>query len=161
MKKLLIVIAFLCACNGTNNINLGVTNPNQFLPDSSLTPGAVDPTKTVQVLCAPGYSTRLVRPPVSYTDHLKIQQMRLYNRTGTTRDYEEDHLVPLEIGGNPTDPKNLWPEPWAGQYGAHVKDTVENAAKRAVCKGSISLPAAQSGFESNWILLGQKLGVIT
>jgi hypothetical protein len=41
--------------------------------------------------------------------------------------YEEDHLSPLEDGGNPTDPRNLWPEPfnpWVGGtvMGAHQKD---------------------------------------
>jgi hypothetical protein len=45
--------------------------------------------------------------------------------------YEEDHLVSLENGGNPTDPRNLWPEPYntmAGGVimGAHQKDVVES-----------------------------------
>jgi hypothetical protein len=33
--------------------------------------------------------------------------------------YEEDHLIPLEDGGDPTDSRNLWPEAskptWAAQ----------------------------------------------
>jgi hypothetical protein len=30
--------------------------------------------------------------------------------------YEEDHLISLEDGGDPTDPRNLFPEP----YNTHV-----------------------------------------
>lgn len=136
-----------------------------YLPNSTLTPGVVDPTKTVDVLCAVGYSTKAVRPPVSYTDNLKVQQMQAYHRSGTTRDYEEDHLVPLEMGGAPMDPHNLWPEPWNGVYGAHIKDSVENASKKYVCQGdrltaSQRLLEVQRGFETNWIDLGRKLGAI-
>jgi len=50
---------------------------------------------------------------------------RGYDRT--MRDYEEDHLVPLEVGGNPHDPRNLWPEPLHGPWNARMKDRLENA----------------------------------
>jgi hypothetical protein len=29
---------------------------------------------------------------------------------GNPKDYEEDHLISLELGGAPRDPKNLWPQ---------------------------------------------------
>jgi len=32
--------------------------------------------------------------------------------------YEEDHLISLENGGDPKDPKNLWPEPYNTKVGA-------------------------------------------
>jgi len=52
-------------------------------------------------------------PPENYTHELKIEQIREYGYSDINlRDYEEDHLIPLELGGNPTDPKNLWPEPF-------------------------------------------------
>ena len=35
-----------------------------------------------------------------------------YGETGSPSDYQEDHLISLELGGNPTDPRNLWPEPY-------------------------------------------------
>ena len=35
----------------------------------------------------------------------RTEQMREYGDADTNpKDYEEDHLIPLEIGGNPTDP---------------------------------------------------------
>ncbi len=70
--------------------------------------------------------------------------------------YEEDHLIPLELGGSPTSAWNLWPEP--GEYN-NPKDKVENAAKYAVCGGRMSLVAAQRAMASNWINLGRPLHV--
>jgi len=64
---------------------------------------------------------------------------------------EEDHLVPLTVGGHPTATENLWPQAYGGQYNAHYKDRCERAAGRAVCQGSIGLVGAQRGFAVNWI----------
>jgi hypothetical protein len=52
--------------------------------------------------------------------------------------YEEDHLISLENGGNPKDPRNLWPEPYntrvAGTImGARQKDVVEGFIHDEVC----------------------------
>jgi hypothetical protein len=82
--------------------------------------------------------------------------MLAYGDTGPISSYEEDHLIPLELGGSPTSPQNLWPEPGATP---NPKDAVENAAKYAVCDGRMSLVAAQQAIASNWIALGQQLGV--
>jgi len=58
---------------------------------------------------------------------------------GSTSNYEEDHLIPLEVGGNPTDPNNLWPEPYAEPNGARDKDKVENFLHDEVCSGQMTL----------------------
>ena len=42
--------------------------------------------------------TKTVRPPVSYTNKIKRQEMRVAGVTKST-DYELDHVVPLELGG--------------------------------------------------------------
>jgi hypothetical protein len=54
---------------------------------------------------------RACLPRVSYTNALKIEQMPIYELGGSPSLYEEDHLIPLELGGAPRNPKNLWPEP--------------------------------------------------
>ena len=73
------------------------------LPDAATTPGATDPTVNQQdirqTICVRGY-TRGVRPPVTYTNRLKRRQMRHEHLMGSSRDYEEDHLISLEIGGS-------------------------------------------------------------
>jgi len=123
------------------------------LPDRNCTPGAIDPRVTQdnihQTICVSGYTTT-VRPPTSYTTPLKVKQMTAYGWTGSTSDYEEDHLIPLEVGGNPTDPNNLWPEPYAEPNGARDKDRVENLLHSRVCSGQMTLADAQSLIATNW-----------
>lgn len=85
-----------------------------------------------QTVCVPNW-TAAIRPPAGYTSKLKLKQMRELGLTGSPTKYEEDHFIPLELGGNPTDERNLWPEPWDGEYGAHKKDLLENHLHRSVC----------------------------
>jgi hypothetical protein len=71
------------------------------------------------------------------------------------KDYEEDHFIPLEVGGNPKDPKNLWPEPYnttvSGKtMGARQKDKVEDLLKKQVCDGTITLKEAQDQIAGDW-----------
>jgi len=70
---------------------------------------------------------------------------------GKPSDYEEDHLISLELGGHPTDPKNLWPEPWEGEWGARKKDVIETYLHRQVCAGKIQLIEAQIWASTDWI----------
>jgi hypothetical protein len=101
-------------------------------------------------ICVSGYTAR-VRPSSAYTDALKVQQIKEYGYTDTNpADYEEDHLIPLELGGHPTNPKNLWPEQRDGTYGATKKDGVENSLHAKVCGGLITLNAAQAAISRDW-----------
>ena len=124
------------------------------LPDPVCTPGAANPDVTqaniAETICVSGY-TATIRPPTSYTTPLKIRQMAEYGFPGSTADYEEDHLIPLEVGGDPRDPRNLWPEPYAATYNARQKDTVENWAHAEVCAGRMPLADAQRQIAQNWI----------
>ena len=125
------------------------------MPDSQFTPGATDPAVTqdniAQTICIPGY-TKTVRPPTSYTNRLKREQLDTYYKgQGEMRSVEEDHLIPLTAGGHPTAVENLWPQAYAGPYDAHYKDRCEVATGRAICQGSIGLVDAQQGFAVNWI----------
>lgn len=121
------------------------------LPDPVCTPGAIDPSVTQdnidQTICRSGY-TALVRPPVAYTDGLKIMQMERYGVGGqSTKDFEEDHLIALELGGAPSDPLNLWPEPGASP---NAKDSVEDKLRRLVCNRQMPLSDAQQRIATNW-----------
>ena len=63
-----------------------------------------------------------------------------YGETGSTSGYQEDHLISLELGGNPTDPRNLWPEPYPR---AADVDKIENELNAKVCSGALTLSQAQ------------------
>jgi len=133
------------------------------LPDPACTPGALNPDVTQatidQTICVSGW-TSTIRPPTSYTNPLKQQGITDYGYTDTTlADYEEDHFLPLELGGAPRDPKNLWPEPHYGTDTADNKDRVENAVKNAVCAGQVSLNDAQQAMLTNWTTAESVLGI--
>ena len=66
--------------------------------------------------------------------------MRAYDELGSPSDYKEDHLISLELGGHPTDPRNLWPEPYPR---ASAVDRIENELNRRVCSRSLTLADAQ------------------
>jgi hypothetical protein len=124
------------------------------LPDPYCTPGSYNPSVTQSTInstiCVSGW-TATVRPPTSYTNPLKAQGIIDYGYSDTSMsDYEEDHLVPLELGGAPRDPGNLWPEPHSGTTNSSTKDGVETKLKNAVCSGRITLSAARSAIRNNW-----------
>jgi hypothetical protein len=109
----------------------------------SLTPGVLNPDvtpSTIRVtICKRGW-TRTIRPPVSYTNDLKRRGLRQYGLRGPPSAYQEDHLISLELGGHPTDPRNLWPEPYPR---AAKVDAQENELNAQVCSGRLTLEEAQ------------------
>ncbi len=118
-------------------------------------PGAINTAITQanikQNICNPNWSTKSERPTSSYTTALKIKQLKALGWTDQkTGDYEEDHLISLELGGNPTDPNNLWPEKYAEPQGAHDKDKIENLLHSRVCAGTITLKEAQNEISTDW-----------
>ena len=63
-----------------------------------------------------------------------------YHEHGPPSAYQEDHLISLELGGDPTDPRNLWPEPYPR---AAAVDKIENELNAQVCSGALTLASAQ------------------
>ena len=97
----------------------------------AITPGVLNPDVTQATIrttiCTRGW-TRTVRPPVSYTNALKVKGLAQYGLHGPLSAFQEDHLISLELGGNPTDPRNLWPEPYPR---AAAVDTDRERAQRS------------------------------
>jgi hypothetical protein len=128
----------------------------QIYPDPVRTPGVTNPevndSNIWTNICNPEWHTKSIRPPVSYTNRLKRKQIGEYGyRDRNPRHYEEDHMIPLELGGDPTDPGNLWPEPWKTKPNAGDKDKVENYLHDQVCKGKILLHEAQKEITTDWV----------
>ncbi len=132
------------------------------LPDRSANPGAINPDVTQQnmatTIFVSGF-TKTIRPSVAFTNALKRQQAIEY---GYPPDFdlsllEEDHIVPLEAGGAPHDPANLWPQLRTGEWGARVKDLTENAANAALRTGAYTLKEIQDGFCQDWKALHARL----
>jgi len=158
MKKTIIALVLLLAFN--SNAIAATKTPSALdwvVQNKKATPGALNASVTqaniATTVCKSGW-TATIRPTVTYTNNLKNTQLKTtylsYTKIwGTAASgYEEDHLISLQLGGNPTDPKNLWPEPYAG-IGARKKDVVETALKRLVCAGTLKLSDAQKAI-LNW-----------
>jgi hypothetical protein len=132
------LFAFALTRCGGGGVATGVV-----LASPSLTPGSLNPVvrqaNIRSTVCKRGW-TATERPPSSYTSALKEQQMPEYGERGPPSGYQEDHLISLELGGNPTDPANLWPEPYPR---AADVDRIENELNAKVCSGALSLAAAQ------------------
>jgi hypothetical protein len=120
--------------------------PSIILPDPKITPGRLNPrvrqSTIKRTICERGW-TKTIRPPVTYTNALKIQQMVLYEETGSPSEYEEDHFIPLELGGAPRNPENLWPEPHSQ---SKLSDPLETQLKRKVCKHLMTLKKARAAI---------------
>jgi hypothetical protein len=133
----LLIVAALPRCSGSGP---GV---NAVLASWSLTPGVLNPDVSQatirETICTSGW-TKTIRPPVEYTNSLKKKGLAQYHLSGPLSGFQEDHLISLELGGNPTDPRNLWPEPYPR---AAAVDQIENQLNHKVCTGSLTLAQAQ------------------
>jgi hypothetical protein len=147
------------------------TSVKQPLPDTHCTPGATNPKVTQKTLattiCKSGYTTA-IRPPSSITGKEKVANAKSYHYIGSLAYAEYDHLIALELGGDPNDRRNLWVEPpspghTARQGVSNPKDSVENYLKSQVCNAVhlashhqgtartyLPLAAAEQLIASNW-----------
>jgi len=126
-----------------NKLPAGV--PAVDVPNHRLTPGVAFHVSAAQV-CVPGYASKV-------RDVSEAEKQAVYARYGIVwvpYQHEVDHLVSLEIGGS-NDIRNLWPEPYAGRWGARTKDVLENRLHDLVCSGELSLRSAQRQEATNWV----------
>ena len=149
-----LLIAVVLASSFAVSPSYAAAHPD--LPNAMRTPGALNADVTQatigSTICVRGW-TSTVRPTSAYTTSLKRQELSsgyAVHGDQIAGDYEEDHLISLELGGSPDNPKNLWPEPYNVKFGARVKDRIENTLHRLVCNGSITLRAAQLAISRNW-----------
>ena len=138
------------------------------LEDPKCTPGAISPAVTQanlkSTICRKGGYTSGIRPSTSVTGREKKLNAASYGFTGRMGDAEYDHLISLQLGGDPNDYRNLWVEPAdpGHRKGAGVnnkKDPVETKLHTAVCKGKVTLSAAQQAIVTDWTTALSRLGL--
>jgi len=138
------------------------------LPNPGRTPGTINPDVTqanlATTICSSGW-TQTVRPPAGYTNALKLAQLVQYGYADRDPShYQEDHLVPLELGGAPRDPANLWPEPTTvtlpdgTSVGSDAKDGLEDYLHMRVCAGTLQLDEAQRLIANDWVAVWLQAG---
>jgi len=161
----LVGLALLTGCDSGSPSNSRAAAATQPLPSQSGDPSAasasdacgngafcvLNPSVTQATICVSGW-TATVRPSTSETTPLKVEQMAQLHLSGTPTDYEEDHRMPLELGGDPIARHNLSPEAHLSLGGqSEAKDSSENAAKDEVCSGRKTLVEAQQAFVAMWL----------
>ncbi|MGW1810901.1 hypothetical protein [Streptomyces sp. NPDC002078] len=138
------------------------------LEDPACTPGAISPAVTQanlkSTICRKGGYTKGIRPPASITGKEKKLNAVSYGYTGRMGDAEYDHLISLQLGGDPNDPRNLWVEPAdpghkSGGGINNKKDPVETKLHTAVCSGQVTLTAAQRAIVTDWTTALSTLGI--
>jgi len=143
VEILLIAVALVLAVVLVERRSGGGVSRGSVLASWARTPGVLNGDVTQATIratiCVRGW-TRTIRPPTEYTNALKARQLREYGLHGPLPAFQEDHLISLELGGNPDDPRNLWPEPYPR---ASAVDRIENDLNRRVCSGELTLAEAQ------------------
>jgi hypothetical protein len=138
------------------------------LEDPACTPGAISPAVTQanlkSTICRKGGYTKGIRPPASITGKEKKLNAVSYGYAGRMGDAEYDHLISLQLGGDPNDPRNLWVEPAdpghkSGGGVNNKKDPVETKLHTAVCSGRVTLTAAQRAIVTDWTTALSTLGI--
>ncbi|MFF3516592.1 hypothetical protein [Streptomyces sp. NPDC002573] len=138
------------------------------LEDLACTPGAVSPVVTqanlATTICRKGGYTKNIRPPEAITRKEKQANAASYGYKGSLGDAEYDHLISLQLGGDPNDARNLWVEPAdpghkPGGGINNKKDPVETKLHTAVCSGKVTLADAQQAIVTDWTTALSKLGL--
>ena len=103
---------------------------------------------TIQnTICIKGW-TASVRPPVSYTNHIKKQRLHEMGLPlELIGNFQLDHKLPLSLGGSPADIRNLVLQ---DHDEAEDKDAVERCLPAAVCSGTVNLHDAQIAIWRDW-----------
>nr|WP_308297007.1 hypothetical protein [Streptomyces sp. UNOB3_S3] len=125
---------------------------------------AVTQSNLAQTICRPSGYTKGIRPPVAVTGPEKIANAASYSDKDSLHDAEYDHLVSLELGGDPNDPRNLWVEPPSpghqpGGGPNNPKDQVETKLHSAICSGQVQLRDAQQAIATDWTTALTKLKI--
>jgi hypothetical protein len=148
-----------------------VKNGWSVIPRHDLTPGATDRRVTQanidDTICTADWVEDNRLPP-SYTTPTKTKQIAAYGySTYAIENFDLDHLVPLELGGDPSAIENLWPQPWEEReerlvpvgWGVETKNALERKLHNAVCAGEMPLADAQKAVAGDWIDAANERGI--
>src|SRR6266576_1790327 len=115
------------------------------MPNGKLTPGVALDVGAART-CTPGYA----ESARDVSDAEKAKVYARYHVRWVPYRHEVDHLISLELGGSNAI-RNLWPEPYAGRWGARTKDILENRLHDLVCEGRLALASAQRQEALDWV----------
>jgi len=139
-------------------------NHPAYLPNMILTPGKVSAGWTLDDTKQAGGTQSHRNVPESLKK--AVWERYGYDKTiGPYHDhsgeFEIDHRLMNALGGSSTI-ENLWPEPYNVQWGAHIKDRLEDRILAKVKSGKMTLKQGQDVFlEPDWTKVYIREGLST
>jgi hypothetical protein len=124
-------------------------------PDPARAPGIANAKVTQknisETICNPRRLAK-TKPSRRFTENLKKKQLKAWDYDDRdVKNYVEDHVIPIEVGGHPTNPGNLWPQSISERWNAATKDKLEEYVSREVCAERMPLKDAQGVFKKGWV----------
>jgi hypothetical protein len=102
-------------------------------------------------ICVPSW-TRTIRPLVPAMQTIKREMLAAIGEPFEHRNrYQLDHLIPLALGGDRIDRRNLALRPIEE---AKAKDVIERCLLQMVCAGAMTLDEARERIWTNWRAAG-------
>ena len=118
----------------------------QFMPNQTLTPGAVASISPARV-CVAGYAE--ASRNVSRATLKKVYEKYGIVKANCKNGCKVDHLVPLAIGGS-NKITNLWPHEYGSEWTPYEKTRLEVRLRKEVCSGAMPILAAQDCIRTDW-----------
>ena len=123
--------------------------------DPSCAPGQLDAAVVAhigQTICDESWvaaATRLDRPP-AIKDKLLIE----YRLPGNPATYTVARVIPVEDGGSPTSPRNLYPLALTGYGGQETHTAVAEKLNDEICDTKITMAQAEKTLRRDWLSRG-------
>lgn len=144
------------------------------LPPPPLTPSAIEPEIKItpeiyqnnfpQTMCVGGYINTTYPRPIhsSYFGGKPGKQLicKYSYMESLPKNYQEIRLVPLGVGGNPSDSRNLWSKPQISAWDAARKERSKFVTSRMVCTQEITLAEIRQAISINLIEVWKKLCIV-
>ena len=123
--------------------------------DPACAPGKLDPTVTgnlAQTVCNPAWvaAASQIQPPLIALDKLLIE----YQLPGNPVTYALARVIPVEDGGSPASPLNLYPLPLNGFGGQQTQTVVANHLHDEICSHKITIAQAAQTLQGDWLSKG-------
>jgi len=124
-------------------------------PDPDCDPGELDVGvvgHTGQTVCSPAWvaAASELQPPPATLERLLIE----YQLPGSPASYVVARVVPVEAGGSPISPRNLYPLPLDGYGGQHTRMMVADQLHDEICSHKITVAQAANTLEGDWLSKG-------
>jgi hypothetical protein len=123
--------------------------------DPDCAPGELDPAvtaNTAKTICSQAWvaTANKLQPPATTLEKLLIE----YQLPGNPATYALARVIPVEDGGSPTSPQNLFPLPLNGYGGRQTQTLVADQLHNEICSHKITAAQAAKALEGDWLSKG-------